>query len=149
MNSRFSLAVHILSLLATSPDDRLTSEFLAATIGTNPVVIRRLMGHLRRAGLVSSKRAGGGGWSLARPAAEISLDLVRQALVHEEKLRMHRNQPDPNCPVGRQIRNALFGIYESTDAAVNRELARITVAQVLERAMALEAASISVVKSNN
>lgn len=57
MNSWFSTAVHILTLLASMPGERLTSEFIAASVGTNPVVIRRQLASLREAALVESKGA--------------------------------------------------------------------------------------------
>jgi DNA-binding IscR family transcriptional regulator len=136
MNSRFSLAVHILCLLATMPEERVTSEFLAMSIGTNPVVIRRLMANLREAGLVTAKRAGGGGWMLERPAKLITLDLVRQAVTKDEALRMHKNEPHPACVVGKGVRRVLGGVYERADAAVDRELNGITVAGILSSVLA-------------
>lgn len=141
MNARFSLAVHILCLLATSPGERLTSEFLAASIGTNPVVIRRLLGSLRRAGLVNSKSAGGGGWRLGLPAGEITLDLVHQAISVGETVKIHRNSPNPNCPVGKGVRSALLGVYRRADQAIDRELAELSVAGVLADVLEREQAS--------
>jgi DNA-binding IscR family transcriptional regulator len=135
MNARFSLAVHILTLLASSASERLTSEFLARSIGTNPVVIRRLLAGLRRSGLVTSKSAGGGGWQLGLSADRITLDRVRQAVMQGEAIRMHRNQPHPNCAVGRDVRNVLFGVYERADEAVDRELSGITVASILDEVL--------------
>jgi DNA-binding IscR family transcriptional regulator len=138
MNSRFSLAVHVLCLLASSPEERVTSEYLAMSIGTNAVVIRRMMASLREAGLVTSKAAGGGGWMLGRPAEKITLDLVRQAMAKDEALKMHKNEPHPACPVGKGVRRALGGVYERTDEAVDRELAGISVAGMLGAVLAAE-----------
>jgi DNA-binding IscR family transcriptional regulator len=131
MNSRFSLAVHILCLLATEPEERMTSEFLATSIGTNPVVIRRLLANLRRAKLVTSKAAGGGGWLLALPPDEVMLDKIRQAIAKDEALKMHTHDPHPACPVGKGVRRVLGGVYERADAAVDRELAGVSVAGIL------------------
>ena len=139
MNSRFSLAVHVLCLLASTPEERQTSEFLAISIGTNAVVIRRLLANLRRAGLVTSKSAGGGGWMLGRPAAEITLDQVRQAVSVGETAKIHRNAPHPACPVGRGERNVLVGVYDQADQAIDRELADISVAGILSAVLKEEA----------
>jgi DNA-binding IscR family transcriptional regulator len=138
MNSRFSIAVHVLCLLATTPFQRQTSEFLASSIGTNAVVIRRLLANLRRAGLVSSKSAGGGGWKLAISAEQLTLDLVRRATAEGEATRMHRNQPDPACPVGKDVRRVLAGVYQRADEAVDRELAQISIAAILESVLQQE-----------
>lgn len=131
MNSRFSLAVHVLCLLAATPGERQTSEFLATSIGTNAVVIRRLLASLRRAGLVTSKSAGGGGWMLAYPAGEITLDKVRRAVSVGETAKIHRNSPHPACSVGKGVRQVLIGVYARADRAMDRELAGISVEAVL------------------
>jgi DNA-binding IscR family transcriptional regulator len=143
MNSKFSLAVHVLCLLATAPEERMTSDFLATSIGTNAVVIRRLLAGLRRAGLVSSKSAGGGGWMLGRLAEEISLAQIRQAVSAGEVARMHRNEPHPACAVGKDVRQVLLGVYSRADAALDRELSGITVAGILSDVLAEEKASLS------
>ncbi len=135
MNSRFSLAVHILSLLAQQPEDRLTSEFLAMSIGTNAVVIRRLMAYLRKADLVTSKGAAGGGWMLARPAAKISLAMVRVALEEEVALRMHKNRPHPDCSVGQGLNDALGLVYGHVDTVIDEALGQMSVADVLADAL--------------
>jgi Rrf2 family protein len=148
MNSRFSLAVHVLSLLATAPEERMTSEFLAMSIGTNPVVIRRLLASLRRAGLVSSKAAGGGGWMLGRSAGEISLAQIRQAISVGESAKMHRNEPHPACAVGKDVRLILRGVYTRADAALDRELSGITVASILSDVLKEEKAESLAVKDS-
>ncbi len=135
MNSRFSLAVHVLCLLATQPEERVTSAFLAMSIGTNPVVIRRLMARLRERGLVTSKGAAGGGWMLAKPAAKVSLKSVRCALEDEVAMRMHKKQPNPKCPVGRGVHAALEDVYDKVDVAIDKAIANMTVADVLASAM--------------
>jgi DNA-binding IscR family transcriptional regulator len=99
MNSRFSIAVHILTLLASMPGARVTSELIAGSVGTNPVVIRRQLALLRAAKLVESKGARGGSWVLARKSEAIKLSQVRAALGEEAGFRMHRNEPSRNCAV--------------------------------------------------
>ena len=143
MNSRFSLAVHVLTLLASSPDERLTSEFLAQSIGTNAVVIRTMLAKLRRAGLVTSKSAGGGGWRLALPAAKITLDRVRLAAMEGEAAKMHRNSPHPNCAVGRDVRNVLLDVYAQSHEAMDRALAGFSIAGILSAVLKEESAAIS------
>ncbi len=113
MNSRLSITVHIFSPLASTPAQRLTSTFTAVSIGTNGVMIRRQLALLRRAKLVDSKGAKGGGWRLARQPAEISLKDVQLAL---GKTRIHDAQEHssscllggkerPQCPRGYLLGN--------------------------------------------
>ncbi|MDR3774628.1 MAG: Rrf2 family transcriptional regulator [Terracidiphilus sp.] len=131
MNSRFSTAVHILTLLASMPGERLTSEFIAVSVGTNPVVIRRQLALLRNAALVDSKGARGGGWVLARAPGQIALSQVRVALGSEAQFRMHRNEPHPNCVVGQNVRQALSHVYADAEEAVNTSLKGWTIEDLL------------------
>lgn len=131
MNSRFSTAVHILTLLASSPDERLTSELIAASVGTNPVVIRRQLALLREAELVESRGARGGGWTLARDSHRITLRQVREALGSEAAFRMHRNEPHPECVIGQHVREVLEDVYADAEQAVMKSLSRRTIADVL------------------
>ena len=133
MNSRFSTAVHILTLLASMPEERLTSEFIALSVGTNPVVIRRQLALLRQANLVESKGARGGGWSLTRDPEKITLRKVRDALGAEASFRMHHNEPHPKCLVGQHVRGVLEDVYADAENAVMKSLDRWTVADMLKR----------------
>ena len=133
MNSRFSTAVHILTLLASSPGERLTSEFIAMSVGTNAVVIRRQLALLRRAKLVESKGARGGGWALACDPAKITLKRVREALGAEVNFRMHRNEPHPRCTVGQHVRGVLELVYSDAEEAVMQALGNWTIGEMLKR----------------
>ena len=131
MNSRFSTAVHILTLLASMPDERVTSELIAGSVGTNPVVIRRQLALLRKAKLVESKGARGGGWMLGQKPGAIKLSQVRDALGEEATFRMHKNDPSPNCTVGQYARQALGAVYEDVERAVARSLESRTIQDLL------------------
>ena len=132
MNSRFSTAVHILTLIASvPPHERVTSEFIAGSVGTNPVVIRRQLALLREAGIVESKGARGGGWTLGRDAATIKLSEVKKALGSETEFRMHRSEPHPNCAVGQNVREVLGQVYSEADAAVMKALRGWTIKDIL------------------
>ena len=72
LNSKLTVGIHILTLLASSPGEAQTSEYIAGSVNTNPVVIRRLLGLLREAGIVESQGGHGGGWRLQRPAERIT-----------------------------------------------------------------------------
>ena len=134
MNSRFSTAVHILTLLASSSGERLTSERIAGSVGTHAVVIRRQLALLREAGLVDSKGSTGGGWKLTRAPEAVRLDEVRRALGSEASFRMHSTEPHPDCEVGQGVKTALEVVYTSAEAAVEESLRRWTLADLLDGA---------------
>lgn len=133
-NSRMTIAVHALAWLALARRrgrPALTSEQVAASVNTNPVILRRSLGDLRRAGLVSVRHGAGAGWRLAREPAEITLRDVYDALGHEQPFALHHTEPNPECPVGRGIRPVLGAVYRGVDDALRRELARTSIADVL------------------
>ena len=70
-NQQFAVSCHILAILAAYPDTAVTSETIAESVDTNPVVIRRIMSHLRQHGLVDSRSGASGGWRLVRPESSI------------------------------------------------------------------------------
>ena len=106
MNSRFAVAMHTLSLLALQDGEPVSSELIASSVSTNPVVIRRLIGMLSAVGLVSVQSGRGGGAMLARDAAEISLLDVYQAVEEQPVMRVHEGA-NPDCPVGRTVCSVL------------------------------------------
>ncbi|HST88447.1 MAG TPA: Rrf2 family transcriptional regulator [Ktedonobacterales bacterium] len=138
-SSRFAVAIHVLTLLTQNPDEPATSEYIAGSVNTNPVVIRRVLGGLRRAGLVRSQGGAGGGWRLARDAEAITLRDVYRAVEEDDQavFPLHHRPPNPNCPVGRHIQRALAVHFAAATRALEDELARRTVADVLREVRAL------------
>jgi DNA-binding IscR family transcriptional regulator len=133
-NSRLTIAVHALAWMALARErgvDLMTSEQVAASVNTNPVIIRRSLGDLRRAGLVEVRRRAGAGWSLSREPVDITLLQVYDAVDSESRFGLHHTEPNLECPVGRGIRPALGPIYRAVEQAVRRELARTSIADVL------------------
>ena len=133
-NSRLTIAVHVLVWMALARERGLawmTSDQVAASVNTNPVIIRRSLGDLRRATLVEVRRGAAAGWSLAREPREITLLDVYDAVEHEPLFAMHRTKPNLECPVGHGIRPALGQVYNDIDQALRRELTRTSIADVL------------------
>ena len=131
ISSRFSVAVHVLTLLAVTPaGELLTSDRMAGSVNTNPVVIRRILGQLKKAGLVEVRAAAGGTY-LRRASADITLlDVYRAVEVVEGNLFSMHDKPNPKCPVGRNIQAALDDTLRRAQAALEQELAGVSVAQV-------------------
>ncbi len=94
-------------------------------------MIRRVLADLRRAGLVEARRGAGGGVSLARPAARISLRRVWEALEGREQLfARHPSGPNPACPTGRCVADTLEDLYGHAEAALKASLGKVTLAQL-------------------
>ncbi len=132
-SSRFAVAVHILALLEESGDGPVTSEYIAGSVNTNPAVVRRILSMLASAGITASRLGAGGGALLARPAAEITLLEVFQAVEACELFAMHSAQPNPQCPVGRNIQAVLEETTGAAQRALEAELAGRTIADVLRQ----------------
>ncbi|MEP6925162.1 MAG: Rrf2 family transcriptional regulator [Pyrinomonadaceae bacterium] len=131
-SSRFSIAVHTLALLAHDERDKpLKSEYIACLVKTNAVVIRRLLSDLASANLVVSQAGATGGTRLARAPAEISLTEVYRAVEGGEIFSLHRQKPDSHCDIGRSIQAVLSKIQDRLDTAIEENLGKISLAEVL------------------
>src|ERR1043165_8241505 len=106
-NSRFAVAVHVLSLMAWSGEEPLKSEQVAESVNTNPVVIRRMLKELAEAGLVVSQPGALGGPRLASEPAKTSLLDVYEALECRGVFSFHRTPPSRDCPAGANIKTVL------------------------------------------
>lgn len=132
LSSKLSVGVHILTLLAQPPGEPLTSEHIAGSVNTNPVVIRRLLGLLREAGYVESRGGVGGGWLMIEDPARIRLlDVLHAVEPDRETFALPRNQPNPACLVGRHIQGVLTDVYADVRKGIEEQLARTTVADIL------------------
>ncbi|MGO4545723.1 Rrf2 family transcriptional regulator [Paenibacillus sp. 2TAB23] len=130
-SNRFAVAVHIMTLLETSKTSRLTSDIIASSVNTNPVVIRRIMGMLNKAGLVRTS-AGVAGAVITRPANEITLNDIYNAVHNngQDELFAIHEQPNPACTVGRHIQSSLETAFNEAQKAMADKLAGITLEQI-------------------
>ena len=136
LSTRFTIALHILTLLASEDGKPLTSEYIAGSVNTNPVVIRRLLGLLRQRGFVASQPGAGGDWQLTADADKITLLDVRRAVNEGSPFAMHTQLPNPACPVGRNIQAALQGHYDRAELAMEAELAQTSIRKLLRSVQA-------------
>src|SRR3974377_6021 len=108
---RFAMAVHVLAVLAYKEGDRVTSAFLARSVNTNPVIIRRLLLALQRAKLVDTSKGAGAGARLSRRPREIHLAEVYRAVEGVESFATPSRKPNSSCPIGRCIGQALDSVF--------------------------------------
>ena len=134
IGSKFTIGVHIITAIDVFKDmDRVNSEFLAGSIGVNPVIVRTVISQLRAAGLVQTRR-GSSGAELAKPLDEITLYDVYRAVGSvdpEEGLFHFHEQPNPNCPVGRNIHHVLDGRLADVQRVMEDKLKQTTLADIV------------------
>lgn len=132
MNTRFAVAVHVLTLLQMQAGEPTSSEWIAGSVNTNPSLIRRLLSQLARAGLTTSQMGTGGGALLARPAQKITLADVYRAVLDEAVVIPMHSSPNPKCPVGKNIQAVLESRIHGAERALEAELSRTTIADLSE-----------------
>jgi DNA-binding IscR family transcriptional regulator len=133
ISSRFAVGIHILSLLEYNKEGVSSSEFLAGSVGTNPAFIRKIMGMLKNAGLVKI-RPGVAGAVPAKDLTEITLLDVYKAVnvVQDQELFNVHENPNPNCPVGRNIQDAIVPIFTVAQTALEKALGHVTIDDVVK-----------------
>ena len=133
IGSKFTIGVHIITALDYFKDmDRVNSEFLAGSIGVNPVIVRTVISQLREAGIVQTQR-GSSGAELGRRLDEITLYDVYKAVGSvdaEEGLFHFHEQPNPDCPVGRNIHKVLDRHLAEVQKAMEDSLKATTLADI-------------------
>ena len=122
-NAKFATAIHILSLLEYSKGEKLSSEYIAGSINLNPALVRKEISGLKKLGFIDSKEGNGGGSYLARPAESILLSEVYLAVKSSQLLGRYNN-PNPACPVGRQINTHLEQLYDEAEQSMLKSLAQ-------------------------
>lgn len=133
MNTRFAVAVHIVTYLACRRGAPATSDLVAESVGTHPALIRRLGAQLARAGIVQAQRGARGGATLARRAAEITLLDIYRAVDEDELelIRVHRTA-NPCCSVGMHMQAVLAERAGAIERALESELSRTTIADIVD-----------------
>lgn len=131
-NSRFSIAVHVLTMLAQKGcDGRVKSDDIAQSVNTNPVVIRRLFCSLQEANLVVSQVGAAGGTCLARQPEDIRLSEIYQSVSHGDIFSPHPKTPNQDCPVGKNIEAILCRLQKEIDYSIEEKLAQYTLRDVI------------------
>lgn len=132
-DSRFVIATHILTILADQQETAFKSCQVAGSVNTNPVVIRRVMGSLAKAGLVRTTPGASGGSQLARPAERITLRDIYEATGGGEIFAMHHQPPNQGCYVGANIQAVLRPVLDAAAGCVADELGKTTLADIRDQ----------------
>mgnify|MGYP002673875633 FL=1 len=133
ISSRFTIALHILTAIETFQGQfRITSRFLSGSIQANPVIIRNILLQLKAAGFVQIPR-GRGSITLLKSSNEISLLDVYKSIepLEQDKLFSFHKNPNPQCPVGRNIHNILDWRLLSVQQAMENKLESMKLSDIL------------------
>lgn len=132
IGQKFSIAIHILLSCEFFKDEKNTSEFLAGTVGTNPVIVRNIIRLLKSANLINVS-AGTGGASLAKKPDQITLFDIFSAVNEGENdiFKIHKNSPPP-CPLGGRIEALLTPKFVSAQQAMFDSLAGVNLQNLLD-----------------
>lgn len=131
-SSRLPIAVHILlAIVEFEGKEKTTSTFLAGSVNVNPVIIRNTLGQLKAAGLVTVK-AGEGGASLAKEPKDITLMGIFDAVEKEEALFHFHENPNPECPVGKNVHIVLDNKLSAIQEAMRKKMDSITLQDLID-----------------
>lgn len=130
-NTRFAVAIHALGMLAFGDELNVTSDDVARSVGTNPVVVRRLLAQLTRRGLVVVKQGAGGGARLVRPSEQITLADIYRALDEGPLFQVPLLGETHDCAVGRNVGPVLTGVLLRAEKGLLAELQTVTLADVI------------------
>jgi Rrf2 family protein len=133
VNQQFTFAVHIMTVLACSPGEVIGSQTLAASVNTNPVVVRRLLLALRRARLIETFTGKHGGARLRKKPNQISLVEIYDAVESPQVILVNERKALKRCHVSCQMKSIMSSVAESTDRAVRKHLRGITLAQLVRQ----------------
>ena len=134
ISSRFTIALHILTCIEEFKNDyKITSDFLSSSINVNPVVIRRILQKLKSAGIITVARGNVGSMEIIKDLKDITFYDVYKAVdcVDDEGLFHFHENPNPLCPVGRNIHNVLDKRLDAIQQAMENEMKKSTLADVI------------------
>lgn len=114
-NTRFATAIHIMTILAKNPEEWLSSEWIAGSINVNPVMVRKEIGNLKNAGFIDSKKGKDGGSTIIISPKNIKISEIYHSVKNSEILGKKNQNPNPKCPVGKDINQNLDFLFQETD----------------------------------
>ena len=132
-NTRFATVIHILTLLAKTPGESLNSDWIAGSININPVIVRKELSALQEKGWVSTKKGKDGGSMLTISSDQISLEDIYRIVKNSEVLGKKNLNPNPKCPIGKDINKGLEQLFTETDELVFSALKNRTLADFMQK----------------
>ena len=133
ISGKFAITLHILTLLSKFPDEYLSSDFIAGSMNLHPVLVRKEIANLKKNHIVESKEGKNGGTKLLKLASEISLDHIFKMTFETVSLGYSKNDPNPDCPVGKQINKNLDELYADINQKISVQLRGISLTEFSDK----------------
>ncbi|MBN8547918.1 MAG: Rrf2 family transcriptional regulator [Deltaproteobacteria bacterium] len=131
-NSRFAVAVHAATVLAFNGSNYVTSDLIAESVNTNPVVVRRIISALTKAGIVESHLGKSGGSRLAKKPNRITLLDIYQAVEKQGLFALNQKPENKKCRVSCCMKDILSRVFDAAEKSVEVSFANTTLADVLK-----------------
>ncbi|MGQ2983357.1 Rrf2 family transcriptional regulator [Flavobacterium sp.] len=132
ISGKFAITLHILTLLYKFPEDYLSSEFIAGSMNINPVLVRKEIANLKKYSIVECREGKYGGTRLAGQATGITLEDIFKMTFEEVNLGFSKNDPNPACPVGKNINQNLDSLYKEINTDICKKLKAISLREFTE-----------------
>lgn len=133
ISGKFAITLHILTLLSKFPDEYLSSDFIAGSMNLHPVLVRKEIANLKKNHIVESKEGKNGGTKLLKSASEINLDHIFKMTFETVSLGYSKNDPNPDCPVGKQINKNLDELYADINQKISVQLSGISLTEFSDK----------------
>lgn len=133
ISGKFAITTHILTLLAKFPDEFMASDYIAGSLNIHPVLVRKEIANLKKNHFVESKEGKNGGVKLLTSPEKITLEDIFKITFDKASLGFSKNQPNPECPVGKKINQNLEDLYFNLNNIVSQELQKVTLATFVEK----------------
>jgi Rrf2 family protein len=137
-NSRMAVATHIMVFVGyeqktMKPGEVLSSDFIAGSVNTNPVVVRRILSDLQKAGLIESQSGRNGGVRLSKPAARVNLLDIYQAVEGGAIFKFNPNPPNPKCSISTSMEHIIEPVFDSVEEALENRLKKTSLADLVDQ----------------
>ncbi|MFN7169165.1 MAG: Rrf2 family transcriptional regulator [Pannonibacter sp.] len=135
VDQRFSVAVHAMCVLTFRSPELSNAVFLGENISVNPLIVKRIIGSMVKAGLAEAVLGARGGYRLARAADQVSLWDIYYAVQGSGPFRKRHGMPESNCDEGRAIDRVVYDLYTDLDLVVEARMKQVTLAHILQAAV--------------
>jgi Rrf2 family protein len=132
-NSRFAVATHILAALALKKGEKVSSTYLGESVNTNPVVIRRILLDLQKAGFIETITGKNGGTQLKAAPKDVSLRKIYEAVDDGSIFAYNPAAPNKKCPLSCKMKGVLAPIFQSVEQALEKDLEKVTLEDVVKK----------------
>lgn len=130
VNQQFAFAVHTLAALAISPDHPITSEYIASSVNTNPVVIRRLLSKLSKSSLIETQLGKNGGVRLKKSPEQITLKDIYESIQDRTLISQNTKEANKKCALSCKMKDIMKGIVSQSENAMLEYLSTIKLSDI-------------------